>query len=120
MTNNRFYRMNIVNDNLFSLCKHDVETMNHLLGQNFQKWWKQVTGNKINLNYKSIVFGVNPQNPDMLLNLIIIIKRMIYICKFSTIQVPSMMYFKKLLNFNYDLEKQISVTSKTHYQMEAY
>ena len=55
----------------------------------FQKWWKQVTGNKINLNYKSIVFGVNPQNSDLLLNLciIIIIKRMIYICKFSTIQV---------------------------------
>ena len=56
----------------------------------FQKWWKQVTGNKIDLNYKSIVFGVNPQNPDTSLNLsIIIIKRMIYICKFSTIKVPS-------------------------------
>ena len=30
------------------------------------------------------------------------------------------MYFKKLSKFNHDLEKQISVKSKTHYQMEAY
>ena len=82
--------MNIVNDNLCSLCKHDVETIKHLLFEcdevkhvwtDFQKWWKQVTGIKINLNYKSIVFDVNPQNPDMLVNLsiiIIIIKRMIF------------------------------------------
>ena len=31
MTNDRLYRMNIVNDNLCSLCKHDVKTMKHLL-----------------------------------------------------------------------------------------
>ena len=81
MTKNRLHRMNIVNDNLCSFCKHDVEIMKHLLFEcdkvkhvwtDFQKWWKQVTGNKINLNYKSIVFGVNPQNLDMLLNLSII------------------------------------------------
>ena len=59
----------------------------------FQKWWKHVTGNEIDLNYKSIVFGVHPQNPDVSLNLsIIIIKRMIYIKFISKIQVPNMIY----------------------------
>ena len=53
------------------------------------------------------------------LSIIIIIKRMICICKFNTIQVPSVMYFKKLSKFNYDLEKQISVKSNSKCQMEA-
>ena len=45
----------------------------------FQIWWKEITGNEIILDYKSIVFGVNEHNPDLLLDLcIIIIKRMIY------------------------------------------
>ena len=72
MTNNRLYRMNIVNDNLCSLCKHGVKTLKHLLFEyykvkyvwtDFQKWWKQVTGNEINLNYNSIVFWCHSSNP---------------------------------------------------------
>ena len=36
MTNNRLHRVNSVDDNLCSLCKHDVETVKHLLGQIFK------------------------------------------------------------------------------------
>ena len=32
----------------------------------FQKWWKEITGNEIVLDYESIVFGVHPHNPDLL------------------------------------------------------
>ncbi len=125
MTKDRLYKMKIVNDNLCSLCNQDIETMKHLffecdkvnfIWSDFQKWWNEVTGNEVDLNFESIMFGVNYHNPDVLLNLcIIIIKRMVYTCKFSS-HMPCFVYFKKLLKFHYDLEKQIALNNNTLYK----
>ena len=67
MTNSRLFKMNIVRDNLCSICMNYEETMTHLFLEcnntkhiciHFQKWWKEIIGNEIILNHKPIVPGL--------------------------------------------------------------
>ena len=81
--------------------------------KHFQKWWKEITGNEIVLDYELIVSGVNPHNPDVLLNLCIII--IIIKSRFGH-HILNISYFKPPLKFNYDFEMQISVKNNTLYK----
>lgn len=125
MTKSRLFKMNLVNDDLCSLCNNNVETVKHLfydcnkvkhIWTEFCEWWKDICGEQIELDYKSIVLGENPCNPDLILNLcIIIIKRMIYVSKFGYLNI-NLHCFKQMLKFQYDIEKQISLENCTEYK----
>ena len=67
----------------------------------------------IDLNYKLILFGIGS---DPLLNLcLILMKRVIYNSKFKK-QIPSFISFKCMVNFHYNLEKQIAMKCGTMYK----
>ena len=81
--------------------------------KDFQVWWKEVTGMEVIIDYESIILGVNPQDPDLVLNLcILIVKRMIYGSRFGHYNA-NITCFKQLLKFNFDLEKERAIKNNT-------
>ena len=125
MTNSRLYKMRIVESSLCNLCHSGIETLKHLycecevsktLWLDFAQWWE----NHMNQNFvrdpKSIMFGIEPDNPNLLLNLcIIIIKRVIYLCRFKGVR-PHMNHFKSILKINFYAEKNIAIENNTMYK----
>lgn len=130
MTNSRLYKMRIINNEECSLCNSYKETMKHLFYEcvhvdnfwtDFKNWWEEVSGNKLYLDYKSIVFGIvhaDVQNPNLLLNLcIILVKKVIYNCRFHK-QKPTFNCFLNLIRFIYKVEKNIAVERNTMYKFQ--
>ena len=79
----------------------------------FKNWWESHSHMRLNLCYKSIVFGYNIDHPDLLLNLcIILLKKMIFNCRFKH-RVPTLAQFEDLVSFNYNLERKIAFANNT-------
>ena len=124
MTNSRLYKMRIVDSSLCNLCHSYPETVIHLFCEcevakhiwfDFISWWDNVMGNKITLSSKHIMFGYIADNLDLdlLLNLcILIVKRVIYICRLKN-QRPHLNHFKQILKTNLLAEKNIAVKNNT-------
>ena len=122
MTNNRLYKMKIVESSLCNLCHSYIETPKHLfcecevsksLWLDFAGWWENLMDQKFIMNPKVIMFGIEPDNPKLLLNLcIIIIKRVIYLCRFRKLS-PHMNHFKSILKTNFLAEKNTAVGNNT-------
>ena len=122
MTNVRLFKMKIVDDDSCSFCSKLPETMMHILYDceqvkkvwiQFENWWESHSHVRLNLCYKSIVFGYNINHPDLLLNLcIILLKKMIFNCRFKH-RVPTLAQFEDLVSFNYNLERKIAFANNT-------
>lgn len=122
MTNNRLYKMKIVSSSLCNLCHSSIETPRHLfcecevaksLWLDFAFWWENLTNHKFVRNPKTIMFGTNTDNSNLLLNLcIIIIKRVIYLCRFKNLK-PHLNYFKAIVRTNFHAEKNFAVENNT-------
>ena len=122
MTNKRLCKMKIVDSTLCSLCSNYPETNHHLFFEcdyskhawlEFSNWWEVKMNEKVDLNYKTIMFGSDTQNPDLLLNLcIILMKRMIYSCRYQN-KKTNMSLFKYALKINYEAEKNFAMKNNT-------
>ena len=122
MTNVRLFKMKIVDDDSWSFYSKFPETMMHILYDceqvkkvwiQFENWWESHSHVRLNLCYKSIVFGYNIDHPDLLLNLcIILLKKMIFNCRFKH-RVPTLAQFEDLVSFNYNLERNIAFANNT-------
>ena len=78
-----------------------------------KNWWESHSHMRLNLCYKSIVFGYNIDHPDLLLNIcIILLKKMIFNCRFKH-RVPTLAQFEDLVSFNYNLERKIAFANNT-------
>jgi len=122
MTNKRLCKMNITDSDRCSFCNNHSEDMKHLfwdcncvksIWNDFDDWYHRYFNIDIDLNYKLILFGIGS---DPLLNLcLILMKRVIYNSKFKK-QTPSFISFKCMVNFHYNLEKQIAMKCGTMYK----
>ena len=119
------YKINmdsLMTNDSYSFCSKFPETMMHILYDceqvkkvwiQFENWWERHSHVRLNLYYKSIVFGYNIDHPDLLLNLcIILLKKMIFNCRFKH-RVPTLAQFEDLVSFNYNLERKIAFANNT-------
>ena len=82
MTNVKLSKIKIINSDACSFCSKFPETMKHLffyckytqpIWKQFENWWKGLSQEETTLNFKSILFGQNTDQPDLLLNLCILL-----------------------------------------------
>ena len=125
MTNVRLYKMKIINSDVCSFCSKFPETIKHLffdcefikpIWTEFEAWWKGLSNEDVNLSYKSILFGYNPGQPDLLLNLCILLtKKIIFKSRFKK-QIPNFISLVHQVKYNHQLEKKIASNLNTMYK----
>lgn len=113
MTYVSLHNMEIINGDACSFCLKFPETMKHLfydceftqpIWTLSQAWWKGLSKEDINLRFEFILFGHNPRQPDLLLNLCILLtKKIISKCRFKR-QMPNFHSLVYLVRYNHQLE----------------
>ena len=122
MTNVKLSKIKIINSDACSFCSKFPETMKHLffhckytqpIWKQFENWWKGLSQEETTLNFKSILFGQNTDQPDLLFNLCILLtKKMIFRSRFNQ-QRPNFHSVVNLVKFNFELERKIATSSNT-------
>ena len=107
-----------VSSNLCDFCNRNIETLLHIfyecpVVQNFWGEFQQFLRSKdiqFELKSKTICFGSEDRNNDMLNFLIISAKYFIYCCKIKN-TVPSLIHFKQTLKQRQQIEQHIALKS---------